>query len=673
MGLRIEIVGDASNLRRTLRMAEGDLHGFQGTVSRAGGAISSALRTAGLAVGAAAAAGVVLLGKSVFDAAQNLDTIRNKSKAVFGDSVTFVEQWATNTARSLFMTRAEATNLATSLGDILIPMGYSTQAAAALATEATELTGALARWDSQQRGTAVASEAISDALLGEFERLKEYGVILDQTTLDELMRANGLDHLEGTARRQAEAEVILEEVNRQSASAVRNLSDEELTLRDRTTLASITFQEMRDKLADVLLPKLQDFMDWVNEHAPEIEATFTNAMAGMQTFIDEKLIPAFNAVKDWWMGDEGAAFRTAVSGAFDTAGTSADGARQEVVSFKDVMADTTAAIEGGNRLAAELTRIQTAANNTGLAMNQGFRDIWNAAILSIMGWLTNLVVFWSARAIEILGIAGNAMSWLPGWKDTTTRAAEAVRGFSNSAVADLLRIERNLTVDVDTSPGQGKLTALYNEWNGKKLSWSLAAEASGVGRRGYGDGPGPSAGVTSGWRNMWNAVSGAFPGSRLISGFRPGARTVSGNKSYHSMGRAVDLTPSMAIFNWIKQNFPQSRELIFSPAGAGQVNNGRPHFYTGAIRNMHWDHVHWALERGGLVRRRPGGIMANIGEGRHDEIVSPVPTLRQTITEPIIAALGQARGFVVNQYIEDRSGDPVETARWSAMKLREAM
>lgn len=102
-----------------------------------------------------------------------------------------------------------------------------------------------------------------------------------------------------------------------------------------------------------------------------------------------------------------------------------------------------------------------------------------------------------------------------------------------------------------------------------------------------------------GWQAMWDVVSKQFPWARLHSGLRPGAITATGNKSYHSMGRAIDITPSMEIFDWLRDSYKHlTAELIFSPAGGRQVHNRRDHFYTGVTRANHWDHIHWAADDG---------------------------------------------------------------------------
>jgi TP901 family phage tail tape measure protein len=104
------------------------------------------------------------------------------------------------------------------------------------------------------------------------------------------------------------------------------------------------------------------------------------------------------------------------------------------------------------------------------------------------------------------------------------------------------------------------------------------------------------------YRAMFAAVRAAFPDVVLHSGFRPGSITATGNLSYHALGRAIDISPRMDIFNWLLSRYgATSRELIFSPAGARQRWNGRPHLYSEPTRGDHWDHIHWAMYRGGVI------------------------------------------------------------------------
>jgi tape measure domain-containing protein len=122
-----------------------------------------------------------------------------------------------------------------------------------------------------------------------------------------------------------------------------------------------------------------------------------------------------------------------------------------------------------------------------------------------------------------------------------------------------------------------------------------------------------------GWQWQMAVLRQVFPGLALNSGFRPGAITATGNPSMHGRGRAVDVPPRMDVFNWIKANYgANTQELIFSPAGGGQIHRGKPHMYTGITRAMHFDHVHWGYDRGGVL---PPGVSQVVNSTRQPEAI----------------------------------------------------
>jgi len=125
------------------------------------------------------------------------------------------------------------------------------------------------------------------------------------------------------------------------------------------------------------------------------------------------------------------------------------------------------------------------------------------------------------------------------------------------------------------------------------------------------------------YRDMFAALQRVFPFVRLISGLRPGAVTLSGNQSYHALGRAVDVSPSMEVFDWIARNYAAT-ELIFTPAGGRQELGGRPHIFSPAVAAQHNDHIHWAMDDGGVLPPGPSLVVNRTGRpeplARADEL-----------------------------------------------------
>lgn len=134
-----------------------------------------------------------------------------------------------------------------------------------------------------------------------------------------------------------------------------------------------------------------------------------------------------------------------------------------------------------------------------------------------------------------------------------------------------------------------------------------AAAPSGVGTKGMG------------WEAMWNIVRTSLPNAVMTSNFRKGAKTVNGGQSYHALGRAIDIVPaSMATFDAIARLFPNASELIYTPAGNRQLQNGKPFAgWSEAVKRQHYNHVHLAMANGGVVPKLydQGGWIPHGGMG----------------------------------------------------------
>lgn len=183
-----------------------------------------------------------------------------------------------------------------------------------------------------------------------------------------------------------------------------------------------------------------------------------------------------------------------------------------------------------------------------------------------------------------------------------------------------------------------------------KVKAMVSAKATADASSGPGWNP---AGGGLGWQRMFQLVSAGVPGVRLNSSFRPGAITAVGTPSMHGAGRAIDISPSMAAFNWIKANFPDSKEIIYSPANGAQVYKGRNFMYPEPTRSMHFNHVHWGYKNGGVLGRGkgthdkggwvPDGGMALNLSGRPEAVLDP--------DESAALKAGLGGGPLVNQLI----------------------
>lgn len=174
----------------------------------------------------------------------------------------------------------------------------------------------------------------------------------------------------------------------------------------------------------------------------------------------------------------------------------------------------------------------------------------------------------------------------------------------------------------------------------------------------------------NGYKWQMAVLRQAFPGLQLISGFRPGARTLSGNRSYHSVGRAVDLPPRRDVAQWIRANYGARTKELITPYNDLNLHNGKPHRYTGAIWNQHNfaggnAHDHWAFKDGGLVDLMKMMGMDNLAPSQQTPLPSTPRTLSPAASAVVNNSTDTSRTFgdvIINNPVPERAGDSIRDA-----------
>ena len=142
---------------------------------------------------------------------------------------------------------------------------------------------------------------------------------------------------------------------------------------------------------------------------------------------------------------------------------------------------------------------------------------------------------------------------------------------------------------------------------------------------GAGGGSVGAGGLRGGILGVLAALRGQFGNVPIISGFRPRARTLSGRRSYHALGRAIDIAPVYAWASFLAGTFGGRLRELITPWQEFNRLNGRPHTYTGAIWNQHNfaggnAHIHAAMDRGGYLMPGWNGPIYN-GTGRPEPVI----------------------------------------------------
>lgn len=127
---------------------------------------------------------------SFVDSASNLQETLGKTGEVFKTNSSEVENWAKTSVKSMGLAEQTALDTASLFGDMGTGMGMTTKRAAEMSMNLTQLSADLASFKNVEQ--SLAANALKGVFTGETEALKNMGVVMTESVLQEYARANGI-------------------------------------------------------------------------------------------------------------------------------------------------------------------------------------------------------------------------------------------------------------------------------------------------------------------------------------------------------------------------------------------------------------------------------------------------------------------------------------------------
>ena len=127
---------------------------------------------------------------SFIDSASDLQETVGKTGEVFKTNSPEVENWAKTSIKAMGLAEQTALDTASLFGDMGTGMGMTTKRAAEMSMNLTQLSADLASFKNVEQG--LAANALKGIFTGETEALKNMGVVMTETVLQEYARANGI-------------------------------------------------------------------------------------------------------------------------------------------------------------------------------------------------------------------------------------------------------------------------------------------------------------------------------------------------------------------------------------------------------------------------------------------------------------------------------------------------
>lgn len=211
--------------------------------------------------------------KDCLEVGSNVTEVQNVVDTAFKDLSGQADQWASNAMTNFGLSKLSAKKYMGVFGQMSNAMGITGQAALDMAEDVTGLTGDVASF--YNRGTDEVYTKLKSIWTGETETLKDLGVVMTQTNLDQYALNNGFGKT--TAKMTEQEKVILR--YQYVTSALSNATGDFVKTQDswanQTRILSLRFEQLKASLGKGFIALFTPIL-----------RGFNNLLAGLQKVAD---------------------------------------------------------------------------------------------------------------------------------------------------------------------------------------------------------------------------------------------------------------------------------------------------------------------------------------------------------------------------------------------------
>jgi hypothetical protein len=284
--LTLALVADVDKFKKGLDSADKESRSFSDKLKTAlkAGAVAFA------AIGAAAGAFAIKIGKEAISAASDFSEEISKSSVILGDAAESVQKFASTAAQRLGQTRTEALRAASNFAIFGKSAGLSGAELAKFSTDFTTLASDLASFNNTSPEDAV--QALGAALRGESEPIRRYGVLLNEATLkNRALELGIIDNIKNALTPQQKVLAAQAEIFAQTSDAQGDFGRTSDQLANQQRILTATISDLKIQLGEQLLPVALDVVTFFREN-------FVTALTGVVNAITGKPDSLTTAIED---------------------------------------------------------------------------------------------------------------------------------------------------------------------------------------------------------------------------------------------------------------------------------------------------------------------------------------------------------------------------------------
>jgi hypothetical protein len=215
--------------------------------------------------------------KKSIDAASDLQEVTSKFNTVFKNQEYAAEQMSNTLVKSYAMSTRESKQYLSSIQDLLVPMGIQADAAGKLSFEVTKLAADLGSFNNIP--TAKVMEDIQSALVGNFETMKKYGVVLNETVVSQQALTTGLAKNKNELTAAHKAQAAYELIVKGSTAAIGDMERTSGGYANQIKQLNASFEDIKATLGEGLLPIITSIVSATNDWLKANKELFSSIAA----------------------------------------------------------------------------------------------------------------------------------------------------------------------------------------------------------------------------------------------------------------------------------------------------------------------------------------------------------------------------------------------------------
>ena len=260
--LLVEITANMDGLQSGLQKAEKASENSQNKMQNSWTTAAQKMNSIGNKLTLGVTAPLVAGGLAAIKYASDLEETSQKVDVVFGKSADSVKEWAGTAVEQMGLAKEPAMSAASTYGNMADGMRIASDTGLEMAMSLTQLSADLASFNNTSQETARI--ALNSVFTGETETLKQYGIVMTQTNLQQFAMQQGITKNIQSMTQAEQVQLRYNYVLANTTNAQGDFARTSDSVANQTRMAKEQFKEAAAMLGQNLLPAATGILKTVN-------------------------------------------------------------------------------------------------------------------------------------------------------------------------------------------------------------------------------------------------------------------------------------------------------------------------------------------------------------------------------------------------------------------------